>query len=700
MRMLQAAEFRRRFMFLVLLTWTVPPVFGLSFIMFIGILTFRQVQKIMLTPIEPVYIFGWLLIALWYFPRYLKPVTEWLDSRSPDLVLAALGRMRGFSLRFWTIFLVYLLLAPSSVIISAELFTDYVAQPVDWFRIHLVALIVSIIVGLPIFFAILDLFGRALGDIPFERPHVTLKVKVFLIGALVPLLIDTMLVQYYWTRTGFFSVETFFVWLFLELLAVAGSLMFVRSFGQSLAPLQGMVENPDMNSRGAAELMAMSTDELGVLATRYRRLLHDLHVHNEILELNNRLLRSAGEVSALPQLLDRVVGLCREAVGDDRAFLVLHDEDTGELVGVAQTGARYNEEGHFRLSLEDNCIVVWVYRHVETAAIEDTGSDPRVSPSMRERFQLRSVLAAPLIQEDRCIGVLLTISSGRLHHYTERDKALIEGLAQEAALAINTVRLNLRRREAEEELQRHQQQLERLVAERTAELSAVNEELEAFSYSVSHDLRGPLRAIDGFSQLLIDDFGDRVDDAGREYLDRVRNAAQRMGELIDDLLDLSRVSRADINSEPVDLSVLAREIVADLRAGEPQRNVEVEVQAAMRVTGDKLLLRLALENLIGNAWKYTSGGRRARIEVGMEERENGVVFFVQDNGVGFDMKYADKLFQPFQRLHGTHEFPGTGIGLATVQRIIQRHGGRLWANAAPGQGARFCFTLPPETGRP
>ena len=193
--MLQAAEFRRRFFNLILLTWTIPPVFGLLFIIFIRILSPEQLLGILFTPLEPIYILGWLAFALWYFPRYIRPISAWLDETDKVEVTRVLEIMRRFPLHYWGIFLVYLLLAPASVIISAEIYTDYIAQPIDWFRIHLVALIVSIIVGLPIFFLILDLFGRTLRNIEFVRAHVTVKTKVFLIGALVPLLIDTMIVQ-------------------------------------------------------------------------------------------------------------------------------------------------------------------------------------------------------------------------------------------------------------------------------------------------------------------------------------------------------------------------------------------------------------------------------------------------------------------------------------------------------------------------
>jgi signal transduction histidine kinase len=242
--------------------------------------------------------------------------------------------------------------------------------------------------------------------------------------------------------------------------------------------------------------------------------------------------------------------------------------------------------------------------------------------------------------------------------------------------------------------------LNRDLERRLAELGTVNRELEAFSYSVSHDLRAPLRAIDGFSQALLDEYGARLDDEGRDYLGRVRAAAQRMGELIDDLLDLSRVSRREMRREPVDLSAIARTVVQQLRRAAPGREVDAVIAEGLVAEGDAHLLRIALENLVGNAWKFTGPRARSRIEIGAVHADGIATYFVADDGVGFDMAYADKLFGAFQRLHGMREFPGTGIGLATVQRIVLRHGGRVWARAEVGKGATFYFTLPGGGGGP
>jgi len=227
---------------------------------------------------------------------------------------------------------------------------------------------------------------------------------------------------------------------------------------------------------------------------------------------------------------------------------------------------------------------------------------------------------------------------------------------------------------------------------RAAQLEAANKELEAFSYSVSHDLRAPLRSIDGFSHALMQDCAEKLDATGLGYLERVRAASQRMAALIDDLLNLARVARADVRQEPVDLAALARTILARLESEDPSRRVESVVDGQAVVHGDPLLLRVMLENLLGNAWKFTAKKPAPRIEFGTARQNGTATYFVRDNGCGFDMKYADKLFGTFQRLHGS-EFPGSGVGLAIVQRIIQRHGGRAWAESVEGEGATFSFTL-------
>ncbi len=280
------------------------------------------------------------------------------------------------------------------------------------------------------------------------------------------------------------------------------------------------------------------------------------------------------------------------------------------------------------------------------------------------------------------------------HALHDMQARLTEAYQRLAGLNQELRRESERHRAACRDLSSLSERLEDEVKQRTRALQASNRELESFAYAVSHDLRAPLRSIDGFSLALQEDHAEQLDAEGMQYLQRVRDAAQRMGRLIEDLLQLSRISQSQLHSRHVDLSAIARDIVEHLRQGEPGRRVSVSIQPGLQAWGDPGLLRIALENLLGNAWKYTAGQDRAEIEFGCQVQDRQQVCHVRDNGAGFDMRYADKLFVPFQRLHQAGEFPGEGIGLATVARIINRHGGTLWAEAEPGRGATFYFTLP------
>ena len=246
---------------------------------------------------------------------------------------------------------------------------------------------------------------------------------------------------------------------------------------------------------------------------------------------------------------------------------------------------------------------------------------------------------------------------------------------------------------AQQELRRYRTQLEHLVEERTTALTAINRELEAFSYSVSHDLRAPLLAFDGLSKALLDDYGERLDSRARDYLQRMSGASQRMGAVFDGLQSLFRLTSGEIHRENVDVSAMAAEIVEETQTTNSDRRVTVTIGPDLSVSGDARLMRILLGNLISNAWKYTSTKQDAAVEVGRELVDGEARHFVRDNGVGFDMIYSHKLFGAFQRLHSQSEFPGVGIGLATVRRIVNRHGGRCWAEGAVGEGATFYFVL-------
>lgn len=513
--MISSQSFKKQFISLILSAWIVPAIFGLSFLMYIELFTPAQMYDIMTNPIEPIFIAIAIFLAYKYFSRFSKRVVNFLDNEGNVRKEDILNDIQRFPIRFWSALLIYLIVAPFTVIYSAEVFSDFVATPIDWFRINLVSLIVSIIVGLPIFFLIMDLYGKITNHLNIQKPVVSIKLKVFLIGALVPLLIDTMLVQYYWTRTQYFTYETFFIWLSLEILAIAGSLVFVKSFSQSLAPLHNVVASESLDIEDLNKLQPLSTDELGILAIKYHLLLQELH--------------------------------------NEQIFL------------------------------------------------------------------------------------------------------------------------------------------EEKVDERTADLAEALKDLKSFSYSVSHDLRAPIRHILSFSELMQDECDDQLNSEAKRYLEKICHSANRMLTIIEQMLKLSQISDKQIVKESVNLSLYANYHFDLLANTIRDRKVTIDVEPDLEVMGDEDMLMLLMENLINNAWKYTSKETEAKIAFGYDKIKKA--FFVKDNGAGFNMQYADKLFIPFQRLHSDSEFEGAGIGLATVSRIIRKHNGKIWAESEPGKGSTFYFQL-------
>ncbi len=316
------------------------------------------------------------------------------------------------------------------------------------------------------------------------------------------------------------------------------------------------------------------------------------------------------------------------------------------------------------------------------------------------QFQVRANLVVPLLQGENLWGLLCIHQCHAPREWQTTEIEFVSQIANHLGVALKQAELiaNLQaeveeRQQAEQAVKSLNQGLQRAFLE----MKVVNKELEAFCYSVSHDLRAPLRSIDGFSQALIEECLDNLGTAGQDYLRRIRAATQRMGHLIDDLLNLSRVTRSNIYLQSVDLSLLASAICTDLQESQPERQVDFIIQTGLIAQGDASLLQVLLVNLLDNAWKFTNKHAAARIEFGMISSEGAVpTYFVKDDGAGFDMAYISNLFAPFRRLHRVEHFPGNGVGLATVQRIVNRHGGRIWAEAGVEKGATFYFTLVAE----
>ena len=326
-----------------------------------------------------------------------------------------------------------------------------------------------------------------------------------------------------------------------------------------------------------------------------------------------------------------------------------------------------------------------IHLNISDEFMENTVQDAEHLRLIRE-LGLKSSITVALYSRDKLYGVLTLVlaDSGRL--FEEKDLEFAKELALRATLALENAKLY-------KEMQDSNTELEQRVAKRTFDLEAINKELEAFSYSVSHDLRAPLRSIDGFSNKILKDYGELFDDQGKDYFMRVKNASQHMGHLIDDLIKLARISRVGMNMEEINLSAVAQLITTELQESNPERRASFDIQEDMIAKGDRNLMQIALQNLLDNAWKYSKNQTETKIEFGSTQKDDKIIYFIRDNGVGFDMRYVDKLFGAFQRLHSLSEFEGTGIGLATVQRIIRRHQGTIWADSEVNKGTTFLFTL-------
>lgn len=375
----------------------------------------------------------------------------------------------------------------------------------------------------------------------------------------------------------------------------------------------------------------------------------------------------------LPTIMQIVRKAARELTGADGATFVLREDDKcyyadEDAIAPLWKGSRFPMSA---------CISGWVMLNRQPVVIPDIYADPRIPADAYRPTFVKSLAMVP-IRTAAPLGAIGNYWSDD-HQATPEEVAFLSALADTTSVAMENVAL----------LER----LEHRVVERTHELEAANRELKAFGYSISHDLRSPLTAITGFTEILEEDYAHLFDDDGRVVLGNIKAASARMLTTIDALLSLARLNRSEIVRQPIDLSVMARGVISHLRQRDPNRDVEVKIQPQLLVEADEGLMTVVLENLIGNAWKYSSKKPHAKIEVGRNEAGE---FFVRDNGAGFDMTYVERLFTPFQRLHSAKEFAGTGVGLATVDRIIHRHGGTIRAESTVGEGSTFYFTLEPH----
>lgn len=429
---------------------------------------------------------------------------------------------------------------------------------------------------------------------------------------------------------------------------LAMTVLSLRISRRTVRSLRAVADGVERLARGefGQEIEVTSDDELGDLAREANRTAVRLREYREQADREDWIKTGLGE------LAERIAGELDPDRLADKAMQYLAD-----YVGARDAAVRAAEE-------------------------RSTTDDPGTRVVVRPRDDAQVILV-PLVHAGRVLRVLELVVSDPP---PDRTLDLLSRTRGTIGVAL---------RVAESHQHAHELLLE--TQRQASAAQTANKELEAFSYSVSHDLRAPLRAIDGFSQALVEDCADTLPVQGQDHLRRIRAAAQRMAELIDDLLRLSRVSRAEFRRERVDLSAMFISVIGELRRSDPDRIVDVRVASSITAFADPRLIRITLENLVGNAWKFTAKTAAPVIELGVRSEGGERVYFVRDNGAGFDMKYVDRLFGAFQRLHTDKEFPGTGIGLATVQRIIHRHGGRIWVDAAVGEGACFQFTLPDDT---
>lgn len=475
---------------------------------------------------------------------------------------------------------------------------------------------------------------------------------------------------------------------------------------------------------GRAQLSARTNlphggDEIGQLAASFDEMAEKIETREHELEHSRAsLLRANRTLRVLTTVKDVIVHavdeqalfeeLCQTmtTVSDyPVAYIARAEHDAEKTVTVlAEVGIPDEYRANLRITWADRergrGVVGTAIRENRVFVIHDAINDPRFAPwsELTQKIGFSAIIGLPLHVAGEVWGAL-ALASTEAEVFDKEETRLLEELAGEVGHGVETLRLRGQKQAAEDALLRMMDDLERRVEERTRDLEVANSDLQSFSYSVSHDLRAPLRSIEGFAQALDEECGPILSDACRGYLERIRSAVQRMSGLIEDMIRLAQISNLEMRTTTVDLTALATVIGADLAAAEPKRQVRLTIVPGLSTSGDPGLLRVLMQNLLANAWKYSSGLPQAEIDFGVTQSpSNERAYFVRDNGAGFDMAFVDRLFRPFSRLHHANNFPGTGIGLATVARIVARHRGRVWAEAEKGKGATFYFVLDQDSG--
>jgi len=433
-------RFLRRFSWLISLTWLLTPVTGFILLYYFELLNSQQLWSILSTPLLPGSVITTLVIAILYFRRYIQPLSTYLDAAIGEDTQRALRRLQYFSRHFWGLLLGYLLIAPYAVIFSAMLYSDYQPGLVDWLRLQLVALILAILVGLPVFITIFDLFGKYFAPLIQNRPIFRLRTKVFLIGGLTPLLTETMIVQYYWTKTGYFTLETVIVWLSLEFLVIACSLLFVKSFHQSLHPLETLVSHPETGETTTSLFEAKSTDELGMLTHRHNQLIQSLNTRDHILAVNNNLLRQLDDTSHVNAVLSQLFDIAKSVSLDNEAWIFVDEPAREQLICLAHNGD-YLSKGLFTMPYLANLPINQVAQKGTKIIIEDLENAITYRDNELERLHLKRLIALPLKIQGEILGVFLTGHTSVGSSYLRGTADLLQSVCHEIAIAIHTHRL-------------------------------------------------------------------------------------------------------------------------------------------------------------------------------------------------------------------------------------------------------------------